>query len=488
MESDILQASQKILKCFICLGIFTDPVLLRCGHTFCRACLFLISENIQIPAYCPMCRQPSQWEFRTDITMKKLVSIVKKERFMKYLSSEEHKCVTHKERKMIFCDENRVLLCQLCSDSQEHRGHRHCPTEVAIGEQMEKILKQMESLRKKIQEQQENLEAERRMATKWVGYVTVREQMIRMAYRKLHPALDEEENQHIKCMKNEGNTILEELRKSEAMMAHKKSQLIEAYQELMTMSQKPYEVLLLQDLDDMFRRSELVQLGMPQRMKPKLSAHPNTGLTARFNFFQVLPRNTIPTPSSRVEEGSPKSSIKVEPKKDQHATHVLRQSHHRNIAAPLHADEHQVRACTSRDNPQAEATALTKHTDNATSDEDQKKRPLRKVKVPIKKNRHVLPECADNTLDKGKAHLKVAKVESKRCKCLSSILKKFSRKKTVAPLVVKRPQVLPGAFTETAQITTEVLPENADAAPSAGGQGEPPVGMAKVRWLFLSLL
>ncbi|XP_034340033.1 tripartite motif-containing protein 43C-like isoform X2 [Arvicanthis niloticus] len=287
MESDILQASQKILKCFICLGIFTDPVLLRCGHTFCRACLFLISENIQIPAYCPMCRQPSQWEFRTDITMKKLVSIVKKERFMKYLSSEEHKCVTHKERKMIFCDENRVLLCQLCSDSQEHRGHRHCPTEVAIGEQMEKILKQMESLRKKIQEQQENLEAERRMATKWVGYVTVREQMIRMAYRKLHPALDEEENQHIKCMKNEGNTILEELRKSEAMMAHKKSQLIEAYQELMTMSQKPYEVLLLQDLDDMFRRSELVQLGMPQRMKPKLSAHPNTGLTARFNFFQV---------------------------------------------------------------------------------------------------------------------------------------------------------------------------------------------------------
>ncbi|XP_076773490.1 uncharacterized protein LOC117693636 isoform X3 [Arvicanthis niloticus] len=194
---------------------------------------------------------------------------------------------------------------------------------------------------------------------------------------------------------------------------------------------------------------------------------------------RVLPRNTIPTPSSRVEEGSPKSSIKVEPKKDQHATHVLRQSHHRNIAAPLHADEHQLRACTSRDNLQAEATALTKHTDNATSDEDQKKRPLRKVKVPIKKNRHVLPECADNTLDKGKAHLKVAKVESKRCKCLSSILKKFSRKKTVAPLVVKRPQVLPGAFTETAQITTEVLPENADAAPSAGGQGEPPVGMAK---------
>nr|XP_034340245.1 uncharacterized protein LOC117693628 [Arvicanthis niloticus] len=177
----------------------------------------------------------------------------------------------------------------------------------------------------------------------------------------------------------------------------------------------------------------------------------NTGpqdLAALNEGFLVVPRNKTSTPSSSVEEGSPKSLRKVEPQKDQ----------------------------------------------------------------------HVLPECADNTLDKGKAHLKVAKdqpfhalqqfingvdIGLGQFKALdlglrvvtgvfeslgssqewsldfSSILKKFSRKKTVAPLVVKRRQVLPVAFTETAQITTEVLPENADAAPSAGEQGEPPVGMAK---------
>ena len=67
-----------------------------------------------------------------------------------------------------------------------------------------------------------------------------------LEYSKLHVPHYEEENQHMECMKNQSNTILEELRKSEAMMVHKRSQLREMYQELMAMSQKPYEVLLLQ--------------------------------------------------------------------------------------------------------------------------------------------------------------------------------------------------------------------------------------------------
>ena len=74
-------------------------------------------------------------------------------------------------------------------------------------------------------------------------YVTLWEEMIRMEYSKLHPPLDEEENQCMECMKNQSNTILEELRKSEAMMVHKRSQLREMYQELNVISQTPYEVL-----------------------------------------------------------------------------------------------------------------------------------------------------------------------------------------------------------------------------------------------------
>ena len=136
MESDILQTPQETLTCFICQGIFMDPVLLRCGHNFCKACLILSSEDIGIPDLCPVCRQPSHWTFRNNITMRNLVSNVRENRLMKYLISEDHKCMIHKERKIKFCGEIRALLCQLCSDSLDHRGHTHCTIGVHICRQM----------------------------------------------------------------------------------------------------------------------------------------------------------------------------------------------------------------------------------------------------------------------------------------------------------------------------------------------------------------
>ncbi|XP_059125053.1 tripartite motif-containing protein 43B-like [Peromyscus eremicus] len=240
METDISQAFQKELTCFICLSCLTEPVTISCGHSFCRACLHLSWEDIQLPVQCPMCREPSQKDLRTNIVLKKLVSITRQTSLMKDLSSEEHKCTMHKETKRIFCTENRIFLCQLCSHSHEHRGHRHCPIEAASESQMERLVKQMASLWRKIQENQED-------------YLTLREQMIRTEYTKLHPLLCEEEVQHIESMRNEGQYVLEKLRTSVAIMIQKSKEIREMYQELMAMSQEPY-VVLLQDLDDMFRR------------------------------------------------------------------------------------------------------------------------------------------------------------------------------------------------------------------------------------------
>ncbi|XP_059136833.1 tripartite motif-containing protein 43-like [Peromyscus eremicus] len=286
METDISQAFQKELTCFICLSCLTDPVTISCGHSFCRACLHLSWEDIQLPVQCPMCREPSQKDLRTNIVLKKLVSISRQTSLMKDLSSEEHKCMTHKETKRIFCTENRIFLCQLCSNSHEHRGHRHCPIEAAAESQMERLVKQMASLWEKIQENQENLEAEKRMTTLWMDYLTLREQMIRTEYAKLHPLLSEEEVQHMESMRNEGQCVLEKLRTSEAIMIQKSKEIREMYQELMAMSQEPY-VVLLQDLDDMFRRSESMQLSMPPSMKTELTALPITGLTESYKQFQA---------------------------------------------------------------------------------------------------------------------------------------------------------------------------------------------------------
>ncbi|XP_059125048.1 tripartite motif-containing protein 43-like [Peromyscus eremicus] len=169
MESDISQAFQKELTCFICLSCLTDPVTISCGHSFCRACLHLSWEDIQPPVRCPLCREQYGKELRTNIVLKKLVSIVRQASLMKDLSSEEQKCVTHEDTKKIFCAENRIFLCPLCSNSHEHREHRNCPIEEAAADQMDRLLKQMASLWEKVQENQENLESGNRMRTLWTG-------------------------------------------------------------------------------------------------------------------------------------------------------------------------------------------------------------------------------------------------------------------------------------------------------------------------------
>jgi len=48
-----------ILKCSICLDIFTRPKLLCCGHTFCAHCitpLYTLSREQNTPLVCPECR------------------------------------------------------------------------------------------------------------------------------------------------------------------------------------------------------------------------------------------------------------------------------------------------------------------------------------------------------------------------------------------------------------------------------------------------
>ncbi|KAM7327150.1 hypothetical protein ACRRTK_013517 [Alexandromys fortis] len=283
MESDLSKAFQEELTCFICMNYLTDPVTISCGHSFCRACLHLSLKEGEVSVQCPMCREPSQQkDFRTDFVLKKLVSIARQANLMKYLSSEGHKCVTHKETKGIFCMENSIYLCRPCSDSHEHRGHRHFPIEAAAEGQLERLLEQMESLWEKIRENEENLEAEKRLIALWKIRLVTREEMIRAKYRRWHPLPSKEEEENIECMKKEANYYLEKLGKSEAMMVQKSKQLREMYRELMAMSQEPY-VVLLQDLDDIFRRSESVQLSKPLAMNPEIYALALSGLTERFN-------------------------------------------------------------------------------------------------------------------------------------------------------------------------------------------------------------
>ena len=44
------------LKCIICMDVYINPVVLGCGHSFCKDCL---KDLLKDKPVCPTCRTPS---------------------------------------------------------------------------------------------------------------------------------------------------------------------------------------------------------------------------------------------------------------------------------------------------------------------------------------------------------------------------------------------------------------------------------------------
>uniref|UniRef100_A0A2I3H742 Uncharacterized protein n=1 Tax=Nomascus leucogenys TaxID=61853 RepID=A0A2I3H742_NOMLE len=272
MNSGISQVFQRERTCPICMNYFIDPVTIDCGHSFCRPCFYLSWQDIPILTRCFECiKTTQQRNLKTSIRWKKMASLARKASLWLFLSSEEQMCGTHRETKKMFCEVGKSLLCSLCSSSQEHRDHRHCPIEWAAEEHREKLLKKMQSLWEKACENQRNLNVATTRISHWKDYVNVRLEAIRTEYQKM-PAFHHEEEKHNLEIK--------------AKMAHRREILRGTHEELMKMCHKP-DVELLQAFGDILYRSECVLLHMPQPLNLELRAGPITRLRDRPNKFRV---------------------------------------------------------------------------------------------------------------------------------------------------------------------------------------------------------
>ncbi|XP_077122838.1 E3 ubiquitin/ISG15 ligase TRIM25-like [Ranitomeya variabilis] len=163
------------LDCSICLSTYTDPVMLRCGHNFCRVCIdqALDTQDGSGVYSCPECReefqqrpalmrnfalcklmekflfiQPAQTEsgicctYCVDSPVPAVRSCLHCEASLcdKHLrvhskspehvlsdpstSLEKRKCSVHKKILEYYCSEDAACICMSCSFAREHRGHQ----------------------------------------------------------------------------------------------------------------------------------------------------------------------------------------------------------------------------------------------------------------------------------------------------------------------------------------------------------------------------
>ncbi|XP_073472832.1 uncharacterized protein [Aquarana catesbeiana] len=205
---------RKELECSVCLNIYTDPVMLKCGHNFCRDCIGRVLDTQEMSGgyFCPECREEFQDRpaLHRNITLRNI-----EENFLSthpdqeesgvfctycihtpvpaviscllceaslcdnhlrvHSKSPEHvlcdpttslenrKCSIHKKILEYYCTEDSTCICVSCSLAGEHRGHQVETLDEAsemkkkkLRNVLQKLMTEREKMEKRVQSLQEH--------------------------------------------------------------------------------------------------------------------------------------------------------------------------------------------------------------------------------------------------------------------------------------------------------------------------------------------
>nr|XP_033771614.1 uncharacterized protein LOC117346323 [Geotrypetes seraphini] len=100
------ESLQEEASCPICLDYFTDPVLLDCGHNYCRSCITQTWEGRGTNFPCPQCRETSLIRnLRPNRQLANITEIAKKLSRCSVRPKEEDPCAKDEGKPKLFYDE-----------------------------------------------------------------------------------------------------------------------------------------------------------------------------------------------------------------------------------------------------------------------------------------------------------------------------------------------------------------------------------------------
>ncbi|XP_039357996.1 E3 ubiquitin-protein ligase TRIM39-like [Mauremys reevesii] len=277
-----VESLQEEATCPICLEYFKDPVIIDCGHNFCRACIAQCWERPDTDVSCPQCRETvQQGNLRPIRRLANVVEIVKRLSLQAAKGAgEERVCGEHQETLKLFCEEDQTSVCVVCYLSRAHRDHRVIPIKEAAQEYKVKLQGALGPLRKELEETLALMSAEEEEITEWQGKVKNKSEMIAGEFNKLHTLLREEEQLLLQSLKEEERQTLQRLQENVTKLSQQSSSLQQLIIEIEEKCQQPV-VELLKDVKSTLSRSENVKLQEPEAVSTDLKNVYNISLDMR---------------------------------------------------------------------------------------------------------------------------------------------------------------------------------------------------------------
>ncbi|XP_068120729.1 E3 ubiquitin/ISG15 ligase TRIM25-like [Hyperolius riggenbachi] len=206
------------LECPVCLTIYTDPVILRCGHNFCRGCIDRVLDTQEGSGgySCPECREEfmERPALQRNIALRKIAESFLSTQpdqeeagvFCTYCihsavpavmsclmcdaslcdnhlrvhskapehvlcdlntSLEKRKCSVHKKILEYYCTDDADCICVSCTVIGGHVGHKMMSLDEASEKKKKKLRNDLQKLRaetEKAEKRVQNLEEHRRKA------------------------------------------------------------------------------------------------------------------------------------------------------------------------------------------------------------------------------------------------------------------------------------------------------------------------------------
>ncbi|XP_044838211.1 zinc finger protein RFP-like isoform X2 [Mauremys mutica] len=252
-----VESLQEEATCPICLEYFKAPVILDCGHNFCRLCVTQCWQGSNANFSCPQCREILQHRnFRPNRQLANVVELAKQLSLQVTKGAEgERVCETHGEALKLFCEEDQTLICMVCDRSKEHRAHAVVPIEEAAQEYKKKIETYLMSLKKEREKLQEIQMMDTQRSWEHLKQTEAERQKIMSEFEQLHQFLREQERLLLARLAELDQEIVKLQDENVTKLSKEISRLSEQISELEGKCRQPASEFL-QDIRSTMSRSE----------------------------------------------------------------------------------------------------------------------------------------------------------------------------------------------------------------------------------------
>ncbi|KAJ7317241.1 hypothetical protein JRQ81_003403 [Phrynocephalus forsythii] len=266
-----LENLQVEASCSVCLEYLKDPVIIDCGHNFCRVCITRWWEDLNRDFPCPVCRKTSRHRsLKPNRQLGNMVEIAKQLQITnKRKIRDENLCEKHNEVLRLFCKEDQEAVCLVCEISHEHRSHTVVSLDDASQEYKEKMQKCLEPLERKLRKIAYCKAQEEKKPGELKRKVEDRRQLIVREFEELHLFLTAEQEVLIRHLENEEKEILQKLKENVAKLSEQRATLNSLITEI---EEKCLQsgMEMLQDVKSTLERCEEVQDEEPSLVSTEL--------------------------------------------------------------------------------------------------------------------------------------------------------------------------------------------------------------------------